>query len=269
MRNTKITSVIFAILLLFSSCTKDYLSNGSILETTSEEDVFKSIFFLSGPLVDKLPTLKSKVNLLMTYKLDEKLQAEFEKTQDDFLQTIKEINPNYLMSLKSAITNNDPYVIAEKISEGGELMLEAIKLQGLSHILQDENLRNILNSENINLENYDFNNKKGINRFFDDISAIDNFNSNLDGDDSDLSKLSLIGKSSTVSPDCVVAVALVVAVAFIVGAVLAAVEVVGVVNAGAFVNLAIHINVSVAERGSVNTSQMENNLLITDLVNLK
>nr|WP_299067878.1 hypothetical protein [uncultured Allomuricauda sp.] len=278
MRNNSYIAIFFTFILLFNSCSGyEEQPEISILEETSEEDIYKSLFFMNGPLVDQIPSLQSKKVLFEGFYMDDLSLAEMSRAENLMLEKIKDINPNYLENLKTALLTDSPYQIKDAIIEGSNLLLRSVHEMGFSKILEDEELNNILLSENIDITSYDLSKDEEISRLSNDIASLDPLALNKLQNNDKLASLSVYSNESN---KCIVAAAIALAAVFLAVGIMAAVRVVGVVQDAAFVYEYIHVFTEVADGGgggnaedgpggaTKTPSDFQNNLLITDLVKL-
>ncbi|KIA94169.1 hypothetical protein [Flavobacterium sp. KMS] len=133
-----------AFVFIFFSCTKDEIGRESKMSNIdknnatnsfTDEDVFKGIMFLEGPLANKLDDFKD-LNF-RTFINDKAQMDEMLVLQNKIIETIKESNPEFLSNFRAKIGSGDFYQVkygivdaANKISDAAFGLLNESKKGG-------------------------------------------------------------------------------------------------------------------------------------------
>ncbi|KAF2080213.1 hypothetical protein [Flavobacterium sharifuzzamanii] len=109
---------IIGVMFLLFSCTKDeILNNGLEMNNTSftDEEVFKGVMFLEGPVANKMNDFKD-LNF-RSFVADKSQIEEIINFQNEVVNRIKSIDPNYLSDFRKKIGSGDYYLIKETFSK--------------------------------------------------------------------------------------------------------------------------------------------------------
>ncbi|MDP5197982.1 hypothetical protein [Flavobacterium sp. DG2-3] len=113
----RIPTIIGVIFLLFS-CTKDeILNDGQEMSNTrfTDEEVFKGVMFLEGPVANKMSDFKD-LNF-RSFIADKSQVEEIINFQNEIINRIKFIDPNYLSDFRKKIGSGNYYLIKATFSD--------------------------------------------------------------------------------------------------------------------------------------------------------
>lgn len=109
---------IIGVMFLLFSCTKDeFLNDGQEMNNTTftDEEVFKGVMFLEGPVANKMKDFK---DLNFRSFIADKLQIEeIINFQNEIINRIKSTDPNYLSDFRRKIGSGDYYLIKATFSD--------------------------------------------------------------------------------------------------------------------------------------------------------
>ena len=126
----------------------------SVLEVSSlnKKDVFTSIMFLDGSLVQKIAPLKdAKESLHQGIKIDESKSRAFE---NEFIIYIQKKNPNFLNDFYMDMRSHNPIIIEERIKNTQNEILKFTDLKLKPYNLSVEKLSQNYNGKTFDLQNY-------------------------------------------------------------------------------------------------------------------
>ncbi|MGX1023369.1 hypothetical protein [Psychroflexus sp. MBR-150] len=130
--------------IITESINNSNLKLNFLESNTSGEQMFREIFFLQdGKFVEALPVVIQKeyeqIKNLNSIQLEER-----KKMINQVISLIKKHNSEYFHNLKEAVVSDNPYEIKDKIKRGGELVINALKLnddyQSLVNYLENREL---------------------------------------------------------------------------------------------------------------------------------
>lgn len=125
-KRLNLISLFMAFLVLFVSCEQynDYDNISVPVENKlTGKEIFKSLFFGNGNLVNKISVLE-KQSQLENFSNEEII--EFEKNMKILLSEIELNSPNFFSSFESKITSNQHQLIEEAINEGTKEVLNNV-----------------------------------------------------------------------------------------------------------------------------------------------
>lgn len=104
------------IMFLFFSCTKDELiSNEQGTNSFTDEEVFKGVMFLEGPVANKMSDFKD-LNF-RSFVTDKSEIEEIINFQNEIIKRVKSSDPRYLSDFRKKIGSGDYYLIRSTLSE--------------------------------------------------------------------------------------------------------------------------------------------------------
>lgn len=92
----------------------------------SGEEMFRAIYFAQGPAVESLNTMKrASDNLEVQFASNPETRDYFERMTTDFIENIKELDPNFFEDFKLQMTSENHYAIQLALNNGGEMLTAA------------------------------------------------------------------------------------------------------------------------------------------------
>lgn len=116
--------VILCLAILFVSCSKDQLA--SQVAQYSGKDMMSAVFFADGPVLDKLPELKSAVNISL-FITDAGQLEEVRSMYASILDKLEQKEPGAFDEFKRRMHSGDHIVINETIDNYGEKISSILK----------------------------------------------------------------------------------------------------------------------------------------------
>ena len=147
---TKFFGIFMSALVMFATT---YKGNAATLDlgidkNLSGEQIFRQVFFFQGGNMQQDLPAPIQTKLTALDNLTPEQKNERDDVIDNVVNLIKSNNPSYFTSLKTAIDSQNPYSVRQQIVAGGEMIINALNLQG-----DLDKLTAHLNGQKIDLSN--------------------------------------------------------------------------------------------------------------------
>jgi SdpC family antimicrobial peptide len=141
-KSIKEFAILMSMSILFASCYNEQSDNPSNSVTQnikkralnlSGEEIFKSIIFADGKLVEELPSLK-EISMMRSLSVDE--LNNYRDLENQAIGFLNRINTSYFEILKRQMTSGDPEIISltirQTVNDLAPFVNSKLALQGLS-----------------------------------------------------------------------------------------------------------------------------------------
>ncbi len=125
-KNIKFTSLVMASLILLTSCTdENTFDNRNETVNFNGKELFKGIFFATGTLAEKVPSISNSYSYFELNKISDEQKNDYHLKMNEILVEIEKENPNYFKNFKSIIQTKNQLKIKNALREGSRVLFES------------------------------------------------------------------------------------------------------------------------------------------------
>lgn len=114
-----------ALAVVLVSCDSQTESVKPSLAAYSGKELFEGLMFAKGEVASAIPELKREI--VTRASISGELLDDIDKVEDNMIKIIEAKNPDYFDNFKASITSGKHILIKRTLSEGEEVMLDAVQ----------------------------------------------------------------------------------------------------------------------------------------------